>query len=79
MLLSIRRLKQRGTALYKLHRYVSPHRVVFLHRFGLKTGIHLAVFDLESGMDFEGTTRVFKVFIVSILNKGKKYANSKCI
>ena len=60
MFLFIRQLNQRGTALYKLYRYVPPHRVVFLHRFGLKASIHSALFGLESGMDFEGTTRVFK-------------------
>ena len=27
-----------GTPLYKLHRYVPPHRVGFLRRFGLKPG-----------------------------------------
>ena len=35
------------TPLFKLPRYVPPHRVGFLCRFGLK-----------SGMVFEGTTRV---------------------
>ena len=29
-----------------------PHREGFLHRFGLKTGIHFAHFALESGMAF---------------------------
>ena len=29
-----------GTPSYKPYRYVSPHRVGFLRRFGLKTGIH---------------------------------------
>ena len=29
-----------GTPLYKPHRYVPPHRVGFLRRFGLKTGLH---------------------------------------
>ena len=29
-----------------------PHREGFLHRFGLKTGIHFAHFGLESGMAF---------------------------
>ena len=29
---------------------VPPHRVGFLCRFGLKTGIHFAHFGLESGM-----------------------------
>ena len=41
-----------GTPLYKLYRYVpspSPHRVGFLRRFGL-----------ESGMVFEGTTGVYE-------------------
>ena len=44
-----------GTPLYKLYRYVLPHRVGFLHRFGLKTGIHFAHFGLELGVVFEGT------------------------
>ena len=29
----------RGTPLYKLYRYVPPHRVGFLRRFGLKTSL----------------------------------------
>ena len=33
-----------------------PHRVGFLRRFGLKTGIHFGHFGPESGMVFEGTT-----------------------
>ena len=41
-----------GTPLYKLYRHVPPHRVGFLRRFGLKTGIHFAHFGLESGMVF---------------------------
>ena len=36
-----------GTELY---RYMSPHRVGFMRRFGLKTGIHFPHFGLESGM-----------------------------
>ena len=28
--------------LYKLYRHVPPHRVGFMCRFGLKTGIHFA-------------------------------------
>ena len=36
--------------------FVLPHRVGFLGRFGLKTGIHFAHFGLVSGMVFEGTT-----------------------
>ena len=50
----------RGTPLYKLYRYVPPHRVGFLRRFGLKTGILLAHFGLESGMVCEGTTGVYE-------------------
>ena len=53
----------------KLYRYVLPHRVGFLCRFGLKTGIHFAHFGLESGMVFKGTTACMKVFIVSIPNE----------
>ena len=49
-----------STPLYKLYRYVPPHRVGFLHGFGLKTGIHFAHFGLESGMVFEGTTRLYE-------------------
>ena len=37
----------------------APHRVGFLHRFGLKTGIHFGHFGPESGMVFEGTTGVY--------------------
>ena len=49
-----------GTPSYKPYRYVPPHRVGFLRRFGLKTGIHFAHFGLESGMVFEGTTGVYE-------------------
>ena len=48
---------------YKLDRYVPPHQVGFLRRFGLKTGIlgiYFAYFGLESGMVFEGTTGVYE-------------------
>ena len=48
------------TPLYKLYRYVPPHRVGFLCRFGLKMGIHFAHFGLESGIVFEGTTGVYE-------------------
>ena len=44
--------------LHKLYRYVPPHRVGFLRRFGLKMGIHFAHFGLESGMVFEGTAGI---------------------
>ena len=58
-----------GTPLYKLYRYVPSHRVGFLRRFGLKTGIHSAHFGLESGMVFEGTTglyeRIFRLYAKS--------------
>ena len=46
---------RRGSPLYKLSRYVPPHQVGFLRRFGLKTGIQFAHFGLESGIVFEGT------------------------
>ena len=49
-----------GTPLYKLYRYLPPHRVGFLRRFDLKTGTHFAHGCVESGMVFEGTTGVFE-------------------
>ena len=49
-----------GIPLYKLYRYVTPHRVGFLRRFGLKTGIRFVHFGLESGMVFEGTTGLYE-------------------
>ena len=52
-----------------LCRYVPPHRVGFLCRFGLKTGVDFAHFGLESGMVFEGATECMNVFIVSIPNE----------
>ena len=59
-----------GTPLYKLYRHVPPHRVGFLRRFGLKTGIHFTHFCLELGMVFEGTFReCMNVFIVSVPNE----------
>ena len=48
-----------GNPLYKLYRYVPPHRIGFLGCFGLKTSLHFAHFGLESGMVFEGTTGVY--------------------
>ena len=39
-----------------------PHRVGFLRRFGLKTGIHFTHSGLELGMIFEGTTGVYERF-----------------
>ena len=66
-----------GTPLYKLYRYVPPHRVAFLRRFGLKTGIHFAHFGLESGMVFGGTVGVYEggVFIVLIRNELERRRN----
>ena len=55
-----------GTPLYKPYRYVrpqEPQKVGFLHSFGLKTGIELPHFVLESGMVFEETKSV----LVSII------------
>ena len=48
-----------GNPLYKLYRYVPPHRIGFLRCFGLKTGIHFAHFGLESGMGVKGSTGVY--------------------
>ena len=45
------------------------HRVGFLRRFGLKTGIHCAYFSLESDMGFEGTMGMSEKLIVSIRNE----------
>ena len=44
-----------------LHK-ASWHQVGFLRRFGPKTGVHFAPFDLESGWVFEGTTGVYEHF-----------------
>ena len=37
-----------------------PHRVGFLRRFGLETGMQFVHLGLESGMVFEGTTEVYE-------------------
>ena len=58
-----------GTLLYKLYRYVPPHRVGFLLRFGLKTGIHFAHLGLESGMVSRELRECMNVFIVLIPNQ----------
>ena len=63
--------------LYRLYRYVPPHQVGFLRRFGLKTGIHFAHFGLESGMVFEELRERMKVFIVS-LQMSKKDGREIC-
>ena len=39
---------------------MTPQRIGFLRRFGLKTGIDFAPFGMQSGMVFEGTTAVFQ-------------------
>ena len=41
-------------------RMCDPHRIGFLCHFGLKMGIHLAHFGVESGMVFVGTTGVYE-------------------
>ena len=46
--------------MYKPYRYVPPHQVEFLGRFGLKKGIDFAHFGLESGMVFEVTTGMYE-------------------
>ena len=55
-----------------------PHRVGFLRRFGLKTGIHFTHFCLELGLVFEGTVReCMNVFIVSIPNEYERKRNMR--
>ena len=49
-------LPQKTRIKYKLSRFLQPHRVGFLRRFGLKTGIRFAHFGQGSGMVFEGAT-----------------------
>ena len=50
-----------GTPLYKAYRFAPPQRVGgFLGRFGQKTGVDLAHFDLDSGMVFKGTTGLYE-------------------
>ena len=68
-----------STLLYKPYRYVPPHREGVLGRFGLKTDIHFAHFDLESGMVFEGTTYESVWTYLPFQWKKEKYANSKRI
>ena len=67
------------TPLYKPYRYVPPHRVGVLRRFGLKTGIDFADFVLESGMVVEGTTEVYERIYSKWVRKREKYVNSKWI
>ena len=49
-----------GTPLYKLQRYVQPHRLGFFRLFDRKTGIDFVHFCLESGIVYEGTTGVYE-------------------
>ena len=64
-----------GTPLYKLYRFLSPYRVGFLRRFGLKTNVYFGHFCLESGMGFEGTTGVYKRIYRF---KSKRVRKKKC-
>ena len=68
-----------GTPLYKRYRYVPSQRIWFLSCFGLKMGIALAHFGLESGMVFKETTGVYEC--VYRMNKKEREinANSKWI
>ena len=49
-----------GTPLYKLHGYVSPHRVGFLRRFWSENGYTLCPFWSGIGYGFEGSTGVYE-------------------
>ena len=51
-------LQWKGTPSYQPYRDMQPPRVWFLRPVGLKTVKDFSHFDLESGMVFEGTTRV---------------------
>ena len=59
-----------------------PHRLGFLHRFGLKTSIRFAHFGLESGMVFEEIKgvceRIYRCISKCVRVK-EKFANSKWI
>ena len=52
--------------------YVLPYRVGFLRRIGLKTGIHFAHFNLESGIVFEGTMECMNVLLPFQFQMSKK-------
>ena len=52
--------------------YVLPYRVGFLRRLGLKTGIHFAHFNLESGIVFEGTMECMNVLLPFQFQMSKK-------
>ena len=58
----------RDTSIYKLYKFLLPHRVGFLRRFGVKTGIRFAHFGQGSGMVFRGNYGVdLNNFFVSAL------------
>ena len=69
-----------GVLLHISHGYVPPQRGGVFAQFGLKMGIDFAHFVLESGMVFEGTTRVYEQiyrFNSKCVRKKEKPANSK--
>ena len=55
-----------STPLYKIYRYVPPHRVGFMRRFGLKTGIHFAHLVWNRVWILRELRDCMNVFIVSI-------------
>ena len=62
--------------MYNLRRYLPPRdRVGFLCRFGLKTGVPFAHFDLKSGMVLEGTTGAYERIFVSIPDEKERKRN----
>ena len=61
-----------GTPLYKPCMYVPPQRVMFLRRFGLKTGIDFPYFGLEGFWFLRELRECINVFIVSIPNEKKE-------
>ena len=70
-----------GTPLYKPCMYVPPQRVMFLRRFGLKTGIDFPYFGLE-GFWFSRELRsvwTYLSFQFQMRRKKEKYANLKWI
>ena len=68
------------TPLYKPYRYVPPHRVGFLHRFGLKTGlIHFAILvwnQVWFSRELRECMNPFFQFNSKWVRKKEKYANS---
>ena len=49
-----------------------PHRVGFLRRFGLKTGVNFVHFGLESDMVLEGTTGAYERIYLFQFQMSKK-------